>query len=161
MEPIIASILFYALVIGFCEICRRCCDTYLQHSDSPLSLKRFMIEAIGSLQAITCVFENQLVIQYYGLTGFVFAVFILLNVHRLTNRGCILSPAAVSERYFIGEMRILDAFAILIAELVGGTFAFQLAGIFWQLSVSDHHLLHYETFQCVLAYKVHQRIKSI
>lgn len=154
MEPIISSILFYGIVVGFCEICRRGCDKYLQNSGSPLSPKMFLIEAIGALQAITCVYENQLVIKYYGLTGFAIVVFVLLNVHRLTNRGCILSPAAVSERYFLGQMGLMDSFAVLIAELIGGTFALQLAGVFWRLGLSDQHLIHYETFQCVLAYKV-------
>lgn len=119
-----------------------------------MSQGKYVIEAIGALQAITCVYENQLVVKYYGLTGFAIVVFILLNVHRLTNRGCILSPAAVSERYFLGQMGLMDSFAVLIAELIGGTFALQLAGIFWRLGLSDQHLIHYETFQCVLAYKV-------
>lgn len=155
MEPIVPSLFFYAIVVGFCEICRRGCDKYLTHSGSPLSPKVFLIEAIGALQAITCVYENQLVIKYYGLAGFAVVVFILLNVHRLTNRGCILSPAAVSERYLTGQMRLVDSFAVVIAELVGGTFGFKLAGLFWRLGLSSQHYIHYETFQCVLAYKVY------
>lgn len=154
MEPIIPSIFFYAIVVGFCEICRRGCDKYLKHSGSPWSPKVFLIEAIGALQAITCVYENQLVVKYYGLPGFAVVVFFLLNVHRLTNRGCILSPAAVSERYLVGQMSLFDCFGVVIAELIGGTFGLKLAGIFWRLGLSDYHFIHYESFECVLAYKV-------
>lgn len=154
MEPIVPSIFFYAIVVGFCEICRRGCDKYLQNSGSPLSPKMFLIEAIGALQAITCVYENQLVVKYYGLPGFAVVVFILLNVHRLTNRGCILSPAVVSEQYFRGQIRLFDSFAVVLAELIGGTFAFKLAGLFWRLGLSEQHFVHYDTFECILAYKV-------
>lgn len=154
MEPIITSILFYAIVIGFCEICRRGCDKFFTESVSPSSPKRFLIEAIGALQAITCVYENHLVIRNYGLGGFVVVVFILLIIHGRTNRGCILSPAVVSERYFTGQLGIFDSFSVLTAELIGGTFAFQLAGFFWRLGLSDEHLVHYKTFQCFLSYSV-------
>lgn len=155
MEPIIPSIFFYAIVVGFCELCRRGCEKYLTHSGSPWSPKVFLIEVIGALQAITCVYENQLVIKYYGLMGFAIVVFILLNVHRLTNRGCILSPAAISERYLVGQMGLFDCLGVMMAELIGGTFGLHLAGVFWQLGLSDHHFVHYKTFDCVLAYKVH------
>lgn len=154
MEPIIPSIFFYAIVVGFCELCRQGCDKYLQNSGSPWSPKVFLIEAIGALQAITCVYENQLVVKHYGLIGFAIVVFVLINVHRLTCRGGILSPAAVSERYLIGHMGLSDCFAVVMAELIGGTFGFQLAGLLWRLGLSDQHFVHYETFQCVLSYKV-------
>lgn len=153
MEPIIPSLFFYAIVVGFCELCRRGCDKYLANSGSPISPKGFLISAIGALQAITCVYENQLVVQHYGLAGFALTVFLLLNVHRLTNRGCILSPAAVSERYLMGQMGLLDSVGVVVAELLGGTFGFQLAGLFWRLGLSDRHYTHYKTFDCVLAYK--------
>lgn len=154
MEPIVSSIFFYAIVVGFCELCRRGCDKYLQNSGSPWSPKVFLIEAIGALQAITCVYENQLVVKNYGLAGFAVVVVVLLNVHRLTNRGCILSPAAVSERYLIGQIGLMDSVGVVVAELIGGTFGLQLAGLFWRLGLSDQHFTHYETFQCVLTYKV-------
>lgn len=161
MEPFIPSLFFYAIVVGFCEVCRRGCDKYLKNSGSPISPKGFLISAIGALQAITCVYENQLVVQHYGLAGFAITVFLLLNVHRLTNRGCILSPAAVSERYLTGQIGLLDSVGVVVAELLGGTFGFQLAGLFWRLGLSEQHFVHYKTFDCVLAYKVLSLINSI
>ncbi|XP_037049786.1 putative aquaporin-10 [Bradysia coprophila] len=153
MEPFVPSLFFYAIVVGFCELCRRGCDKYLKNSGSPTSPKGFLISAIGALQAITCVYENQLVVQHYGLGGFAVTVFLLLNVHRLTNRGCILSPAAVSERYLIGQMGIRDCVGVLVAELLGGALGFKLAGLFWRLGLSEQHFVHYKTFDCMLAYK--------
>jgi len=155
MEPVVASIIFYAIVIGFCELCRRSLDVvYGQGSMPPRSVKGFLNEAIGTLQAISCVYENQLVAKNYGLLGFALMVFILLNVHRLTNRGCITSPPALLERTFLGHIRLLDAGTILLAELVGAALAFRLATLVWKLGVSPEQAVLGESFQCILAHKV-------
>jgi len=155
MEPVVASILFYAIVIGFCELCRRALDAvYGQGSRPPRSVKGFLTEAIGTLQAISCVYENQLIAKNYGLLGFALMVFILLNMHRLTNRGCIASPPALLERTFLGHIRPLDAVTILLAELAGAAMAYRLATLVWRVGISPEHVALGESFQCVLAHKV-------
>jgi len=155
MEPILSSIIFYAIVIGFCELCRRSLDVVFgRGSRPPLSLKGFLNEAIGTLQAITCVYENQLIAKNYGLLGFALTVFVLLNFHRMTNRGCITSPPAVLERAILGHLKPLDAGAVVAAELLGAALAFRLANLVWRLGVSAEQVAHADGFQCVLTHKV-------
>jgi len=154
MEPAVASIVFYGVVIIFCELFRRILDVlYGSGSRPPLSVKGFLTEAIGTLQAISCVYENQLIVKYYGLVGFALAIFLLLTVHRLTNRGAICSPPALLERLILGQ-QIVDGAAILAAELVGAALAFRLAFLVWSLGLSTDHTTLSETFECTLVHKV-------
>lgn len=155
MEPVVSSIIFFAIVISFCELCRRALDVlYGSGSRPPRSVKGFLNEAIGTLQAIACVYENQLIAKNYGLIGFAITIFVLLNLHRLTNRGCIVSPPALLERTVMGHLRPLDAGAVLLAELCGAAMAFRMAHLVWRLGISPEQVAHAESFQCVLAHKV-------
>ncbi len=65
------------------------------------------------------MYENGLVIKYYGIPAFFVVVFILVAfVHFLTKRGAVLNPLAALENAIFGNGPLMNAALQLLAQLL-------------------------------------------
>uniref|UniRef100_A0A914V1V0 Aquaporin n=1 Tax=Plectus sambesii TaxID=2011161 RepID=A0A914V1V0_9BILA len=151
MEPLYVSLSFYVSVFILAEITRRVIETLT--GPGTLS-RRFAYELIATAQMCTCVYENALIIKYYGLIGFFTVVVVLLIVGSYVNRGAFVSPLASIEAVYFGRISIRDFVALFLAELAGGYMAFRWARLIWSAGVSHDHTAFYDNFYCKLGYKV-------
>lgn len=147
MEPIIVSLIYYFCVATFCELSRRIVDV-AQVKNMVVRLALF--EFLGTLQVCTCVYENHLVTRNYGLKGFFLVVFLLLNLHRLINRGAVVSPALALERLISGSLSVKHFVVLLWAQIFGALCAFRLAQRIWWIELSETHAYQAQNFDCVL-----------
>src|SRR5205823_4319458 len=99
----------------------------------------FLYELIATLQACTCVFENGLVLKYYGIGGFFIAVICLVIAHGLTNRGALITPLGTIEALIYRSITLVDFLIYLAAEICGGYLAFRFARHLWWIGISPDH----------------------
>ncbi|WKY00557.1 hypothetical protein Q1695_014971 [Nippostrongylus brasiliensis] len=120
--PLLAASCYYGLVLGTAEISRRVLDRTVSKK-SPFH--RFLIEVFGTAQICTCVFENALIVQHYGVSSFFIVTSVLGFLFSSTGRGSYGTP-------------LLSRFLLLLfAEVVGGAVAWNIAKVLW------FHSLHY------------------
>lgn len=155
-EPLLISLLYYAIVFTFCELSRQLAN--LIFGNSPF--KKYIFEFIAVLQVCTCVYENHLIVKNYGVTGFFLIVFNLLNFHRLVNRGAVISPSVSLERVVDGKMAFNVALGLTVAQLLGALAAYPMARRIWWMEFNTDHAIQSQKFECVMAYKVGFRFQT-
>ncbi|WKY00558.1 hypothetical protein Q1695_014971 [Nippostrongylus brasiliensis] len=100
--PLLAASCYYGLVLGTAEISRRVLDRTVSKK-SPFH--RFLIEVFGTAQICTCVFENALIVQHYGVSSFFIVTSVLGFLFSSTGRGSYGTPLSPIEMLYYGEMR--------------------------------------------------------
>uniref|UniRef100_A0A915JLK6 Aquaporin n=1 Tax=Romanomermis culicivorax TaxID=13658 RepID=A0A915JLK6_ROMCU len=150
MEPIIVSLVYYCCVVTFCELSRRFIDVLGVRQ--PI-LRHALFEFFGTLQVCTCVYENHLVTKNFGLKGFFLVVFLLLNIHRMVNRGAFISPAVALERLLSSGISVFHFVVVFWAQILGALCAFRLARRIWWIELSETHAHQAVNFDCVLSFK--------
>uniref|UniRef100_A0A914BWS6 Aquaporin n=1 Tax=Acrobeloides nanus TaxID=290746 RepID=A0A914BWS6_9BILA len=104
----------------------------------------------------TCVYENGIMIEYYGLVGFFFTVICALIAGSIYNREAFVSPLPPIENFWYGSYRVDKLITIIIAEAIGGYAAFRIARALWYYSsgfFQEHYAL-YDNLSCELIYHV-------
>nr|CDJ81492.1 CBN-AQP-10 protein [Haemonchus contortus] len=134
--PCVTAVIYYITVFTIAEIARKVLDKFVHKSSS---LYVFAIELIATAQMCTCVYENSVMVKYYGPMAFFFTVTSLLTVGSFMNRGA--------------PTRLL---VLLSAEAIGGYSAFRLARTLWYhtLSYSTVHFENFTNSACALNYKI-------
>lgn len=84
LYPAFIAITFYLVVIFLAELSRKVVDLFAKKNTT---LYFFLIELIAVAQQCTCVYENGIIIRYFGPIGFACAVFGILVVTSRFNRG--------------------------------------------------------------------------
>lgn len=148
VAPILISLAYYLSVFTACELGRRLAWRLLPSSAVP-----FVLDALGTLQICTCVYENALVVRYYGVQGFFCAVVCLVTAHSFLNRGASVLPTAALEEALL-RGRIRQATRSLLAQMVGGYGAFRLAKAVWWLHLSGDHARQWSAYPCALSWRV-------
>ncbi|KAJ1351050.1 hypothetical protein KIN20_006987 [Parelaphostrongylus tenuis] len=151
--PLISAVAFYITVFLMAEITRKVLDRTVQKSSS---LYVFTIELIATAQMCTCVYENSVMVKYYGAMAFFFTVTSLLTVGSFVNRGAFVNPLAPVEAFYYGIIGASRLLLLLAAEAIGGLSAFRLARSLWwySLSYSTAHLQNFTDSKCTLNYKI-------
>lgn len=151
--PAIICVTYYLVVLLAAEVSRKAVDlTMKKHS----MLYVFAIELIGTAQMCTCVYENTIMVKYYGVWGFFLAVACLLSIGALINRGAFISPLMPIEMFMRSQISAEKFLTLLLAETIGGSMAFRLANTLWYYSLAysmDHHAI-YDNLPCSITYKV-------
>jgi hypothetical protein len=124
------------------------------HISEIIIWRQFGYELIATTQMCTCVYENALIIKYYGVMGFFLVVVSLLIVGSIVNRAAYVTPlASIEARYF---RRISNGIfgIVFVAELIGGYLAYRCARQIWYFAMSGDHSAFYQRFDCRLGFKV-------
>uniref|UniRef100_A0AC35U6D5 Aquaporin n=1 Tax=Rhabditophanes sp. KR3021 TaxID=114890 RepID=A0AC35U6D5_9BILA len=152
--PATVAIVFYIACFTLGEICRTITTRIFKQGTLPYI---FLIEAIGTLQMCTCVYENGIMVKYYGPMGFFFTVTVLLAMASTYNRGSFGSPLAPIEMYCFNVIPLPKLLTVLFGQVLGGAYAFVCAKLLWYYT---QHLANEHSFQfkyahkCVMNYKV-------
>lgn len=156
--PLIASVSFYGLVFAACELGRRLAKATIDQT----RLLTFAIEFLGTLQVCAMAFENGTVLKFYGLPGFFLAIFGSVVVHMLTLHDVYANPCAIFEEpLHHRQSRVLNRQLIrLIAELIAGVVAFNLAKLIWGLGLMPHHSHLATGFHCTNTLNVRRKLKG-
>ncbi|WKX93183.1 hypothetical protein Q1695_010879 [Nippostrongylus brasiliensis] len=151
--PAISAVGFYITVFSMAEITRKILDKMVHKSSS---LYIFAIELIATAQMCTCVYENSVMIRYYGPMAFFFTVTSLLTAGSFMNRGAFVSPLAPIEAFINGIIGVGRLLVLLSAEAIGGFCAFRLARTLWwhSLSFSTVHMENFSNSACTINYKI-------
>ncbi|KAK6733805.1 hypothetical protein RB195_017519 [Necator americanus] len=151
--PAISAIVYYITVFSLAEITRKVLEKTVHKSSS---LFVFAIELIATAQMCTCVYENGIMIKYYGPLAFFFTVTSLLTVGSFMNRGAFVSPLAPIEAFYYGIIGPARLLTLLLAEAIGGFAAFRLARSLWwhSLHYSQAHLENFTNPACTINYKI-------
>uniref|UniRef100_A0A1I7X736 Aquaporin n=1 Tax=Heterorhabditis bacteriophora TaxID=37862 RepID=A0A1I7X736_HETBA len=154
IAPLVSSIFFYTIVLAVAEASRRILDQVLSKKSI---LYRFLIEFIGTAQICTCVFENVVIVQHYGVSSFFIITSVLGVIFGSINRGSYGTPLAPIELFHYGEITLLRFLSIVLAEICGGAIAWKSAKLLWfySLEYSDAHLQQFIASQnsCSLNYQ--------
>uniref|UniRef100_A0A0K0FHT4 Aquaporin n=1 Tax=Strongyloides venezuelensis TaxID=75913 RepID=A0A0K0FHT4_STRVS len=154
LKPAVVCILFYITCFGLGELGRKIVSRFFQPASYPYI---FLIEAIGTLQMCTCVYENGLMVKNYGPMGFFFTVTSLLCFANSWNRGAFVSPLAPFEMFFYKSINLGKFLAVVFGQILGGGYAFFSAKLLWYYTknYSEEHQFALETFEkCVFNFKV-------
>ncbi|VDO61888.1 unnamed protein product [Haemonchus placei] len=169
--PFVTAVIYYITVFTIAEIARKVLDKFVHKSSS---LYVFAIELIATAQMCTCVYENSVMVKYYGPMAFFFTVTSLLTVGSFMNRGAFVSPLAPIEAFLYGIIGLVlfcsflhpyhngctlnptRLLVLLSAEAIGGYSAFRLARTLWYhtLSYSTVHFENFTNSACSLNYKI-------
>ncbi|KAK6013525.1 hypothetical protein OSTOST_21156, partial [Ostertagia ostertagi] len=137
--PLLAAVCYYGTVLGTAELSRRILDRTIAKKSS---FHRFLIEVIGTAQICTCVFENAVIVQHYGVSSFFIVTSVLGFIFSSTGRGSYGTPLSPIELLYYGEMRLSRFLMFLLAEIVGGSIAWHIAKSLWfhSLQYSQAHM---------------------
>ncbi|KAL6728471.1 hypothetical protein Aduo_010242 [Ancylostoma duodenale] len=163
--PLVAAVCYYGTVLGTAELSRRILDKTISKKTS---FHRFLIELIGTAQICTCVFENAVIVQHYGVSSFFIATTVLGFIFSSTGRGSYGTPLTPIEMLYYGEIRLSRFLLFLLAEMMGGAIAWHIARTLWfhSLQYSQTHMemfvnsqntcsiVHQRDFLIVLAYEI-------
>ncbi|KIH51319.1 hypothetical protein ANCDUO_18596 [Ancylostoma duodenale] len=97
--PAISAVIYYITVFTIAEITRKVLEKTVHKSSS---FYVFAVELIATAQMCTCVYENSVMVKYYGPLAFFFTVTSLLTVGSFMNRGAFVSPLAPIEAFYYG-----------------------------------------------------------
>ncbi|VDM81233.1 unnamed protein product [Strongylus vulgaris] len=100
--PLAAAVCYYGTVLGIAELSRRIIDKTISKKTS---FHRFLIELIGTAQICTCVFENALIVQHYGVSSYFIVTTILGFIYASTGRGSYNTPLTPIEMLYYREIR--------------------------------------------------------
>ena len=151
--PALVSIIFYLVVFFLAEFSRKTLDYFVKKNTR---LYVFLIELIGTVQMCTCIYENSIIVKYYGVVGFFLTVVSLLVIGGLINRGAYVSPLAPIELFLRGKLNSEKFMSIILAQTIGGFAAFRCANSLWYYSTaySNDHFSLYKQLPCSIVYKV-------
>ncbi|KHJ75820.1 hypothetical protein OESDEN_24563 [Oesophagostomum dentatum] len=137
--PLVAAVCYYGTVLMTAELTRRLLDKTISKKTS---FHRFLIELIGTAQICTCVFENALIVQHYGVSSFFIVTTILGFLYTSTGRGSYNTPLSPIEQLYYGEIRLSRFLLFLLAEIIGGAVAWHIARTLWfhSLQYSQAHM---------------------
>ncbi|CAI4232025.1 unnamed protein product [Auanema sp. JU1783] len=151
--PAICAITYYVSVFILAEISRKIVDKYCRTNSSA---QVFFIELIGTVQACTCVYENGIIAQIYGLSPVFVTVAVILFFTGRVARGACISPLRPMELAFNKVIGYKRLFVLLSAEIIGAAIAARLAMNIWYYS-ADYASVHADAFisvsNCRLQYK--------
>uniref|UniRef100_A0A0N4Z538 Aquaporin n=1 Tax=Parastrongyloides trichosuri TaxID=131310 RepID=A0A0N4Z538_PARTI len=153
-QPAVVCVLFYITCFTIGELGRNLVSKLFNEGSLPYIL---LIEAIGTLQMCTCVYENGLMVKNYGPMGFFFTVSTLLCFAGSWNRGAFVSPLAPFEMYFYKSISLTKFLMVVVGQVIGGANAFFSAKILWyytQHYTGEHEFALKSSEKCVLGFKV-------
>ncbi|VDO76292.1 unnamed protein product [Heligmosomoides polygyrus] len=152
--PLLAAVCYYGTVLGTAEISRRILDRTVSKKSS---FHRFLIELIGTAQICTCVFENAVIVQHYGVSSFFIVTSVLGFLFSTTSRGSYGTPLSPMELLYYGEIRLSRFLMLLLAEMLGGALAWHVAKALWfhSLQYSQAHMEMFVNSQnmCTITHK--------
>ncbi|CAJ0606537.1 unnamed protein product [Cylicocyclus nassatus] len=152
-HPAISAVIYYVTVFSIAEITRKVLEKTVQKSSS---LYVFAIELIATAQMCTCVYENGVMVRYYGPIAFFFTVTSLLTAGAFMNRGAFVNPLGPIEAFYYGIIGPARLLTLLSAEAIGGFTAYRFARTLWYHSV-QYSQAHQEIFSnpyCAIQYKI-------
>ncbi|EYC34615.1 hypothetical protein Y032_0001g55 [Ancylostoma ceylanicum] len=151
--PAISAVIYYITVFTIAEITRKVLERTVHKSSS---FYVFAVELIATAQMCTCVYENSVMVKYYGPLAFFFTVTSLLTVGSFVNRGAFVSPLAPIEAFYYGIIGPARLLTLLSAEAIGGFTAFRFARSLWwhSLQYSQAHFENFTNPACTINYKI-------
>ncbi|CAB3404522.1 unnamed protein product [Caenorhabditis bovis] len=149
--PLYSALAYYTFVFALGEIARILVSKYAPKSGNT---RLFLIEMIGTVQMCTCVYENGIIVKYYGLNAFFIVVGLLLTAGSVFNRGALGNCAPVFEDFYFNKISSTKLLALISAQLIGATFASRLAYAIWTFTsnLSTVHMENALNTECILNY---------
>ncbi|PAV87000.1 hypothetical protein WR25_12722 [Diploscapter pachys] len=151
--PLFSAIGYFGIVFVLAEISRKVIEKAVsKHS----AFYKFAVELIATIQMCTCVYENAIIVRFYGIYAFFLVVAFLLTLGGIYNRGAFVSPLIPIEQFYYGLIGPGKFLFTILAQTIGGASAFYCARSIWYYTL-QYSNVHYDSFihpECTIAYKV-------